>query len=144
MSERTGSCLCGAVRVRAEISRNDIGACHCQQCQRWTGGGPLLSVRTDSLGLSGEEHIQEFRISEWGVRAFCRECGSNIYWRMADAPPKNIAVGLLDDQTGLKLTEEIFVDCRAPWMSPVDGASQSTETEQLALLDEYMKNKKDG
>ena len=144
MNERTGGCLCGAVKVEATIREPTIGACHCEQCRRWTGGSPLLTVPVADLRIRGRDDVHEFQISEWGVRAFCRKCGSNIYWRMADADVKNIAVGLLDDQTGLKQTEEIFVDCRAPWMAPVEGASQSTEAEQMALLDEYLKNKKDG
>lgn len=144
MKKRTGSCLCGAVKVEAAISEPKIGACHCEQCRRWTGGSPLLTVPVSTLSIGGEDDIQEFQISEWGVRAFCRKCGSNLYWRMADGGVKNLAVGLLDDQSGLSVTEEIFVDCRAPWMAPVETASQSTEAEQMALLDEYLKNKTDG
>lgn len=141
MEDRAGGCLCGAVRFEAEITEPNIGACHCEQCRRWTGGSPLMTVRVADVRIDGEDHVQEFRISAWGVRAFCGKCGSNIYWRMADGPVKSIAVGLLDDQSGLTIAEEIFVDYRAPWMTPVEGASQSTEAEQLALLDEYMKNR---
>ncbi len=144
MSERTGGCLCGAVRIEATIPEAKIGACHCEQCRRWTGGSPLLSVPVSDLSISGEDSVQEFQISEWGVRAFCGKCGSTLYWRMADRQVTTIAVGLLDDQSGLNITEEIFVDCRAPWMAPVESASQSTEAEQMALLDEYLKNKTDG
>ena len=51
MGVRTGQCLCGAVKVKADVS-HDVSACHCGQCQRWTGGGPLYSVP-----LSGEIEI---------------------------------------------------------------------------------------
>ena len=144
MDDRTGACLCGAVRFEATIAAPEIGACHCAQCRRWTGGSPLMTVRVTDLRIQDEEFVHEFQISDWGVRAFCRKCGSNIYWRMADGEVKSIAVGLLDDQSGLTVTEEIFSDCRAPWMQPVPGASQSTEAEQLALLDEYMKDRTNG
>ena len=141
MTTRTGSCLCGAITLEAEISDTGIGACHCTQCQRWTGGGPLLSVRVDRLEIEGEKHIREFQLSDWGTRAFCRNCGATLYWRMVDGPIKHIAVGLLDDQSDLRLTEEIFVDYRPDWLVPVEAATQSTEAEQNALLKEYLDKK---
>ncbi|MEM7213871.1 MAG: GFA family protein [Pseudomonadota bacterium] len=141
MTMRTGECLCGAITLKAEISGTGIGACHCTQCQRWTGGGPLLSVRIDGLEMQGEDHINEFRLSDWGVRAFCRDCGSTLYWRMADGPIRHIAVGLLHDQSGLRLNEEIFVDYRPDWLAPIDEATQSTEAEQNVLLKEYLDKK---
>ena len=141
MTTRTGKCLCSAVSLTAKISDPKLTACHCTQCQRWTGGGPMVSVRVDALDIHDTSSVQEHSVSEWGVRAFCRNCGSTLYWRMADAPAKFISVGLLDDQSGLRLTEEIFVDYRAEWLEPVPGASQSTEAEQLALLQEYLDGK---
>ncbi len=142
MSEtRTGQCLCGAIRFKAVVSP-DIQACHCQQCRRWTGGGPLYSVRVSDLQLTGEEHINAYRASEWGERANCKQCGSVLYWKMQGKPPSYVAPGLLDDQTGLSVTEEIFTDCGSPWSVPFDGASQSTEAEEQAKLDAYLATQK--
>ena len=141
MNTRAGKCLCGAVSLSAEIDDPKIDACHCTQCQRWTGGGPLINVRVDSVTFNDDAPIREYSISDWGVRAFCENCGSTLYWRMADGKIKHIAVGLLDDQSGLRLTEEIFVDYRPDWLEPVPGASQSTEAEQFALLQEYLDGK---
>ena len=141
MTQRTGRCLCGAVKVQAVLREPRIGACHCGQCQRWTGGGPLLSVPITDLTIEGQDHIHEFAVSEWGRRAFCRACGSTLFWRMADGPVRNMAVGLLDDQSGLAVTDEIFVDCRAPWLDPVAGATQSTEAEEFAKLRDYLESK---
>ena len=39
MERKTGQCLCGAVTFSADVAA-EIQACHCTQCQRWTGGGP--------------------------------------------------------------------------------------------------------
>ena len=50
-AQRCGRCLCGAVTVRAELKSPEIGACHCGQCQRWTGGGPYFAASVD--GASG-------------------------------------------------------------------------------------------
>lgn len=131
---QTGHCLCGAVRVTVDLTHDKMGACHCSQCQRWTGGGPLYAVPVSSIEIEGEEATRSYKASEWGERVFCKICGTTLWWKMQGKPVQMIAPGLLEDQSALKLTEEIFVDTRAPWMAPVPGASQSTEAEEMAKL----------
>ena len=141
MALRTGQCICGAVTFQAEIG-DGIGACHCTQCQRWTGGGPYLSVRVQNLQIEGEDRVLAYHASAWGERGVCGTCGSTIYWRMQGKPLSNVAVGLLDDQSGLSVTEEIFVDYRPDWMTPYLGASQLTEAEEMAKLQDYLAGEK--
>ena len=137
MARRTGKCLCGAVSFSAETSEG-INACHCTQCQRWTGGGPYLSVQVTDLEMQGEDRILAHHASEWGERGFCGTCGSTLYWRMHGRPYSNLAVGLMDDQSGLTVTSEIFVDYRPEWLAPFEGAEQSTEAEEMAKLDAFL------
>jgi hypothetical protein len=137
-TERTGRCLCGAVRIRARVS-SGVQACHCVQCQRWTGGGPYLCVHAERLEVEGEDAIRSYRASAWGERLFCGTCGSTLFWRMQGHPSRSVPVGLLDDQTGLSVTEEIFVDHRPGWLPAWPGAVQSTEAQETAKLAEFLK-----
>ena len=139
MTERTGGCLCGAVRFTARLPEPAIQACHCRQCQIWTGGGPLFTVRVEDMEITGTGAIAAYHASDWGERAFCRTCGTTLYWRMQGHPPRSVAAGVLDDQSGLTVTEEIFVDHRPGWLPAWDGASQSTEAEEQAKLDAFLK-----
>ena len=132
---RTGGCLCGAVRVDVALPSLTFMACHCAQCQRWTGGGPLYSISVEDVRLTGEDRIGVFKASDWGERAFCRDCGSTLFWRMAGGPIDSICPGLLDDQTGLSVSKEIFTDRRAPWMAPLPHTAQSTEAQEFAKLE---------
>lgn len=141
MSARTGGCLCGAVRFAADVA-DELQACHCTQCQRWTGGGPLYSVRVKNLDLTGEADINAYHHSEWGERASCRTCGSTLYWRLQGRSVAFVAPGLLDDQSGLTLTEEIFVDDRPEWLPPHAGAAQRTEAEMKAQLAAFLEKEK--
>ena len=52
--------------------------------------------------------------------------------------PRTLAAGLLDDQSGMRVTEEIFVDYRPGWLPPFEGAAQSTEAQEMAKLENYM------
>ena len=136
-ARRSGGCLCGAVRFEGVVSAR-ITACHCTQCQRWTGGGPLFSVGVRDLELTGEVHVKAYRHSTWGERAVCAVCGTTLFWRMQDQPVGFVAAGLLDDQSGLTVTEEIFVDDRPGWMAPWPDAAQSTKAEEMAKLRAFL------
>ncbi len=138
--QRSGQCLCGAVTLTATLTKPAIHACHCIQCQRWTGGGPLLVVEVDALEVQTTADPLVFRASEHGERASCSVCGSPLWWKMQTRPVRSVAVGLLDDQSNLSITEEIFVDSRASWLEAHDGASQSTEAEEFAKLDAFLAN----
>lgn len=134
---KTGRCLCGAVTFRGDVA-SDIQACHCLQCQRWTGGGPLYAVRIKEIALEGETEINAYHHSGHGERANCRVCGSVLYWRLQGHGITFVSPGLLDDQTGMSVTEEIFIDGRPDWIAPVPGAAQRTEAEMQAQLREYL------
>ncbi len=137
MSKRTGQCLCGAVTVSGKVGTG-IQACHCKQCQRWTGGSPYLCVRIEDAEISGAEKIAAYHASTWGERAFCATCGTTVYWTTQGDAPHAVAVGLFEDQSGMSVTEEIFVDYRAPWLPPFEGAAQSTEAEEIRKFDAWM------
>lgn len=130
--------MCGAVRYDASVPRREILACHCGQCQRWTGGGPFFSVDVEDARFTGEADISAHHASEWGERAFCSKCGSTLYWRMRGGPVTGVAAGTLDDQEGFAVTREIFCDRRAGWLDPWSGASQSTEAEEFAKLEDAL------
>lgn len=112
---RTGGCLCGAVRFTAELPSTDYGACHCEMCRRWTGSALLgISAPAGKVTWRGEENIATRQTSGWAMRAWCRECGSGLWFRVTDEGPYSgdveIPVGLFDDANGLRMTSEIYID----------------------------------
>lgn len=133
-------CLCESVRFDGQLVNDSIQACHCQQCQRWTGGGPLFVVRVKDMRIEGSENIATFHASEHGERGFCKNCGTTLYWTMRGKPPAFLPVGLLEDQSGLSVKEEIFVDHRPGWLPIFDGADQSTEANELANLAKFLES----
>lgn len=115
LSTRKGRCLCGAVQFEADLTKLEFGACHCEMCRRWTGSALLgITVPTGNIRWQGEEHIATRQTSPWAMRAWCRECGSNLYFRVtADSQwsgDTELPIGLLDDASGLTMTNEIYID----------------------------------
>jgi len=138
MSLRTGHCLCGAVRITGRLPETGFEACHCTQCQRWTGGGPYFAIRIDDLTVEGAESVAVYHASELAERAHCARCGSPLWWRMQGRPVRTVALGLLDDQSDLHLSDEIFVDHRPAWLPATPGATQATEAEKIAELQAFL------
>ncbi len=109
-SVHAGGCLCGAVRYEIRGALRDVIACHCSQCRR-TSGHFAAMTRTPStnLTLNSAKGLTWYRSSDTAERAFCRFCGSNLFWRQFAHDDTCITAGTLDMPTQLKIVEHIFV-----------------------------------
>lgn len=106
----SGQCLCGGVRFVAEAKTHDVTVCHCSMCNRWSGG---VSMFMDVIGapeFKGRDLIGIYRSSDWGERAFCKVCGSSLFWKLAGKDRYTLSTGALNDQTVLTLATEIFIE----------------------------------
>ena len=85
---RKGKCLCGAVSFTIRDLNADFGACHCKMCQRWTGSTYMsLTVPADTIAFEGKENIGRYQSSEWAERAWCKNCGSNLWYQVTAEGP---------------------------------------------------------
>ncbi|WP_128253158.1 GFA family protein [Falsirhodobacter deserti] len=105
----TGHCLCGTVRVTLTDAPAEMHACHCEICRRQGLIGFSVQVPEGEISISGDT-IRTYASSDWGHRAFCGTCGTNLWFRLNEGGPYFLSPGLLDDMTGLALADEIFID----------------------------------
>jgi hypothetical protein len=128
MSEIKGSCRCGHVTYESAAEPIFTGICHCQSCQKRSGGafstviavpGPSLTVsgptkRFESVGDSGNPTHYDF----------CPDCGTAIKLE-ANVMPGVIMlpVGTLDDPSWVRPAMQIYCDSAQPWVS-LGGAMQ--------------------
>ncbi len=105
----TGRCLCGAVSFAAKDVEAHFHACHCTMCRKWSGG-PGFGVGVGSIELSGEGELGVYKSSDWAERCFCKQCGTNLFYRMPETGMTVVWAGAFDDESALKLTGEIYVD----------------------------------
>mgnify|MGYP001766494680 CR=1 FL=1 len=113
--DRDGGCLCGAVRFHARLTGTRFGACHCPMCRKWTGSALLaITVPAANVAWTGRDHIATRQSSGWGERAWCRDCGSPVWFRVTvDGPLAGtieLPIGSFDDANGLTLANEIYID----------------------------------
>jgi len=133
MSTRTGRCMCGAVTYKAEVS-GAFSACHCKMCQQWASG-LFMGVHTDGFEVvQGEAEFTRFKSSAWAERAFCGKCGSNIYYHAVEHGHPSVALGTLDDMSGLSRGYEYYIDKEPEGLGRTDKTKTMTEAEAIAFF----------
>lgn len=125
---RVGGCLCGAVRYEATVG-GDFATCFCKMCQRWSAGGYFGASTADFAITQGEDLLTIHKSSEWAVRAFCSTCGSNIYYFASAHGGKSVALGTLDDTSGLTNAVQYFIDQKPESVPLVTGPKTKTKAE---------------
>ena len=128
-----GKCLCGAVRIVANVDSHSVGACHCSMCRKW-GGGPLLVVHCSTPpqfeGLAPSVHDS----SEWAQRGFCGRCGTHLYYRLKDKNSYAIPVGLLDGGEDWEFKLQIFIEQKPAWYCFVNQTTELTGEQAFEQL----------
>jgi len=109
IDEKTGHCLCGAVRFRTLGQLREVIACHCSQCRRQTGlFYAATNVSLDRLVVEGMDEVSWYRASDAARRGFCRTCGSALFWQADGADYMSIMAGAFDQPSGLTIGYHIF------------------------------------
>lgn len=110
--ERNGGCACGAVRYRIDGPVLGVGACHCSDCRRFSGGDanyvalvpvPALTI---TQGVPAIFHTRGDSGADVG-RAFCAGCGAPLWSVPAHEPFITVKLGSLDD--GSDLTPQMHI-----------------------------------
>jgi hypothetical protein len=132
-----GGCRCGACRYELALDAlPPVYACHCHQCQRWTGSAFSLQalVPESALTVSGPvvvyERATEDRVSTQRV---CGTCYARLYNTNTRRP--GIAVvraGTLDRSEELVCKAHIFTAYKQAWVTLSDGMPQWPEAADVA------------
>ncbi|QLC25728.1 GFA family protein [Parasphingopyxis algicola] len=132
--ERQGRCLCGAVTITAKTAGHGVGSCHCAMCRRW-GSGPFMDVDCgQDVRIEGEENITRYQSSDWAERAFCRKCGTNLFYRLKEADHHIVSVGLFEPEDEMALKLEVFIDEKPDFYSFAGDAQKLTGAELFAMM----------
>ncbi len=126
-----GRCMCGAVGVNGTAKAPEVAACHCNMCRRWSSG-PYFEVSCENVTFEGENNISTIRSSDWAERGFCKKCGSNLFYHIIDSDEFQIAAGLLNEQSDLHLSLQVFVDEKPPFYTLAEKTETMTAAEVYA------------
>lgn len=118
-----GGCQCGAVRYRLEAPPLGVYACHCKDCQRFSGTTHTLSmvVRVEDAALTRGTLTGFDKAADSGrtVRMLgCAACGTKIWNEPLSSPHLLIMKpGTLDESGWARPVGNIWTDRALPWVS---------------------------
>jgi hypothetical protein len=125
-----GACHCGYITYAAEIDPDNIGICHCTDCQTLSGSAFRASVRAAREAftlISGQPKIY-VKTAESGAKraqAFCPECGTSIYSAAATDPQVfNIRLGTVRQRTELRPKVQGWCRSALPWVNDLHSIKQ--------------------
>ena len=131
----TGHCLCGKVTFETSGDAIATAVCHCDHCQRQSGGAFSVNIimHESQLKVNGElatyEERGENNDDVYVRRRFCPSCGSPIVSELAKtAGVVAVKAGVLDDRSGVSPTVEVWCVDRQPWVN-LPGMKASLERE---------------
>lgn len=119
----TGRCLCGQVSFELTGDLLATAVCHCDHCQRQSGGAFSVNLvaHESQLSVSGELSTYEDR-GEHGdavyvLRRFCGSCGSPVVSALTGREGViAVKAGLLDDKRSVTPTVQVWCEHRQPWV----------------------------
>jgi hypothetical protein len=120
--ERTGGCLCGAVRFRTRGDVGPVSYCHCTQCRRQTGHYlASTNVSDDRIAIEGAQMLTWYAASAEARRGFCSACGSVLFWKPNEGGYHSVLAGSFDKPSGLVAESHIFVADKGDYYEITDG-----------------------
>lgn len=119
MTERNGSCLCGAVTYRITSEPVMARICWCRTCQHLSANGTVnIIVPTDALSAVGvtSEYVSIADSGNEVKRRFCPQCGSHLFANSSARPQFTVVrAGTLSDPSSIKPNANIWAASAPQW-----------------------------
>ena len=109
MTQISGGCLCGAVRIIATGQPYRVGMCHCLDCRKHHGALFFAAAMFPAEAVTIEGETSAYR-----GRNFCPRCGSSVFNRFGDEV--EVHLGALDAPDQFAPTYECWTIRRESWL----------------------------
>ena len=134
MTERTGHCLCGAVRFTLATEPLTTRVCWCRDCQHLAANGTVnLLVHAEGLTVSGQlsEYMRTADSGNAVTCQFCPRCGTHLFAKTSARPQfRVVRAGNLDAPSSVQPRTNIWADS-APGWACLDPALERVERQPL-------------
>lgn len=135
MTERTGGCLCGAVRFRLSAEPAAVRICWCRDCQRLASNGTVNALAPSAAivleGLAPAAYMKTADSGNQVTRRFCPQCGSQLFADSSGRPGLTVVrLGTLDDPSSLRPTANIWAASAPAWACLDEGLERAERQPQ--------------
>jgi len=122
MATFEGGCACGAVRYRLTSEPMFVHCCHCEDCQRQTGGAFAINalIETDRIEMLSGAPVAISMPTDSGRPHDiyrCEACATALWSDYGRRPPMRfVRATTLDDRRALAPDVHIFTRSKLPWV----------------------------
>jgi hypothetical protein len=89
-------------------------------------------IEAPDFTVEGEDHVRIYQSSNWAERAFCKTCGSNLWYTFRPTGNRTFLAGMFDLPQGLPIKHQIFVDEKPDWYDLAQKSPMKTGAEIIA------------
>lgn len=125
----TGSCSCNTIRYRLLTSPLFCYACHCADCQKFTGSafGLFLNIESYNISIISPTQpaviFQEKKLHAVGRYVVCPKCRTELWSNhLVGAAICDVRVGTLDFPSLMEPDMHSFVESKVEWVRLPEGA----------------------
>jgi hypothetical protein len=122
MATFEGGCACGAVRYRLTSEPMFVNCCHCEDCQRQTGGAFAINalIETDRIEMLSGAPVAISMPTDSGRPHDiyrCEDCATALWSDYGRRPAMRfVRATTLDDRRAVAPDAHIFTRSKLPWV----------------------------
>ena len=118
-----GGCLCGQVRYRLASTPMFTNACHCRDCQRFTGSAMAVNAMIETDRIASIGAVEPLPAEGADLPARCPARATRLWGHIATFGPAIafVYVGTLDEGERLVPDAHFFTRSRHPWVTLPEG-----------------------
>ena len=142
----SGKCHCGRISLNGLAEPDMIIACHCTDCQTFSGAPfrAVVILKPENIAIKGDvsQYTKSADSGTERVQGFCGKCGTQIYAAATDKSVYNVRTGFLDQHNTLIPNKHIFGKSAAPWLSSISETTWMKEgpnSEEMSPFDDNMR-----
>jgi hypothetical protein len=84
-----------------------------------------------TLSVEDKTNLGVYRSSEWAERAFCKQCGTHLYYRLHATGEYFVPAGAFESQD-FELATQIYIDKKPGYYDFANQTPTMTEAEVIA------------
>jgi len=131
------SCLCKKITFQLDGNLQSVRLCYCTNCRKFAGTSPAAWAMANSADLSSPRDAAVGRFdSGKGIRCFCLDCGSPLWFESKDYPGiVGIPLGVVDTGDIPEPEKHLWVQSNPAWCSIIDDKPKFVGGPDSAVAD---------
>jgi hypothetical protein len=135
----TGQCHCGQISFSAQADPERVVACHCTDCQKFSGSPfrTTLPVPAENISFTGtpKQYIKTADSGKRRAQGFCPNCGTQIYACEPENPTTfNLRLGCVNERAQLPPKVQFWTCSAMSWLQDLPGVKAHVKGPDSPLI----------